>query len=212
MKGPKVTHCGPVKGVLWYWIARVYFLIFRGWTVVDQIPQHKKTVFIAGPHTSNWDMPFMVAAAAILRVQISWMGKDSLFKFPFGWFMRLLGGTPVDRSSPQGLVAQAADILTSKERFFFAVPASGTRKRKEYWKSGFYHIALAANVPITCGYLDFAKREAGLGLSFVPTGDISADMDRIRAFYKDIQGKYPEKTSRVRLRIEDKSSPEESST
>ena len=202
MKGPSIKHIGPPSNILWYLAARIYFVIFR-WKVVDHVPKEEKMVIIACPHTSNWDMPFMVAAAGILRTKISWLGKHSLFKFPYGWFMRFTGGIAVDRRAPQGLVATAVDIIRSNEKIMLAVPASGTRSKKEYWKSGFYHIAKEANVPIVCGYINYGKKECGLGLSFIPTGDIKADMDRIRDFYKDIRGKYPEKRSRIRLRVED---------
>jgi len=202
VKGPGANHTTAVSNVLWYWAARIYFLLFR-WEVVDEVPDTPKMVVIACPHTSNWDMPFMVAAAGILRVKINWLGKHSLFKWPYGWFMRMTGGIPVDRRAPQGLVAVAADILNSRDKIVLAVPASGTRSKKDYWKSGFYHIAMVAQVPIVCGYLDYGRKRCGLGLSFVPTGDIKADMDRIRAFYEDVRGKYPEKRSRIRLRAED---------
>lgn len=202
MKGPKANHNGPVSNILWYICARIYFLIFR-WEVVDHVPDSPKMVIIACPHTSNWDMPIMVAAAGILRCKINWLGKHSLFKFPYGWFMRLTGGMPVDRRAAHGLVDTAVDIINSHDKILLAVPASGTRSKKEYWKSGFYHIAQQANVPIVCGYIDYGKRKCGLGMSLMPSGDIRADMDRIREFYKDIRGKFPEKRSRIRLRAED---------
>lgn len=202
MKGPSIRHNGPASSILWYIAARIYFTIFR-WTVVDHVPDHPKMVVIACPHTTNWDMPFMVAAAGILRVRINWLGKHTLFKFPYGWFMRLTGGLPVDRRGANGLVSSAAQIINNKEKIILAVAASGTRSKKDYWKSGFYHIAREAGVPIVCGYLDYAKKECGLGMSLIPTGDIQADMDKIRDFYKDKRGKYPEKRSRIRLRVED---------
>ena len=204
MKGPAINHIGPVSSIFWYYAARIYFLIFR-WKVVDHVPPVKKMVVIACPHTSNWDMPFMVAAAGILRVKISWLGKHTLFRFPYGWFMRLTGGIPVDRRAPQGLVASAAEIINERDTIILVVPASGTRSKRDYWKSGFYHIAQQANVPIVCGYIDYGRKTCGLGMSFTPSGDISADMDKIREFYKDIRGKHPSKRSRIRLRVEDES-------
>ena len=145
----------------------------------------------------------MVAAAGILRLRISWLGKHTLFKWPWAWFMRMTGGIAVDRRAAHGFVESAAEIITSRDTIALAIAASGTRSKVDYWKSGFYHIAMTAQVPIVCGYLDYGKKECGLGMAFIPTGDIKADMDRVREFYKDIRGKYPEKRSRIRLRAED---------
>lgn len=177
-------------------------MIFR-WKVVDYVPEYPRMVVIACPHTSNWDMPFMVAAAGILRLRLSWIGKHTLFKWPYAWFMRLTGGIPVDRRGSHGFVESAAEIITSRDKIAIAIAASGTRSKVDYWKSGFYHIAMTAQVPIVCGYLDYGKKECGLGMAFIPTGDVKADMDRVREFYKDVRGKHPEKRSRIRLKAED---------
>ena len=170
-----------------------------GWDVVGQVPVGGKFVLVGAPHTSNWDFPFTLAAVFIFRLKISWLGKDTLFKKPFGGVMRWLGGIPVDRDSEHGVVDQIANQLRESDRLVVAIGPSGTRKKKDYWKSGFYWIAHTAQVPILCGYLDYSRKEACLGLSFVPTGDIKKDMDRIRDFYQGIQGKHPELTTRIRL-------------
>ena len=117
--------------------------------------------------------------------------------------MRILGGLPVDRSGPHGFVHQAAQTIENAERLVVAVPPSGTRSRGEHWKSGFYWIAHEANVPVVCGYLDYARRRACLGHSFVPTGDVDADMDNVRAIYADVRGKYPELETPIRLKEEE---------
>jgi 1-acyl-sn-glycerol-3-phosphate acyltransferase len=187
------------------WLGQLWLNIF-GWKLIGQAPDLPKYILIAAPHTSNWDLPFMLAAAAILRVRISWMGKNTLFKWPFGGVMRWLGGIPIDRSRPSGVVLQIVRMLKKSERLILAVPPSGTRKKRDYWKSGFYWIAHTAKVPIVCAYLDYGKKEAGLGLTFIPSGDVRADMDRIRTFYQDIQGKHPELVSTMRLREEDEPS------
>jgi hypothetical protein len=132
-------------------------------------------------------------------LRISWLGKDTLFKKPFGGVMRWLGGIPVDRDSEHGVVDQIARQFRESDRLVVAIGPSGTRKKKDHWKSGFYWIAHTAHVPILCGYLDYGRKEACLGLSFLPTGDIKKDMDRIREFYQGIQGKHPELTTRIRL-------------
>jgi 1-acyl-sn-glycerol-3-phosphate acyltransferase len=130
------------------------------------------------------------------------MGKETVFKKPFGGIMRWLGGIAINRDSRHGVVDQVAKQLKESCKLVIVIAPSGTRKRGEYWKSGFYWIAHKAQVPILCGYLDYGHRKAFLGLCFVPTGNVKEDMDRIRNFYKDIQGKNPAVASRIRLRDE----------
>lgn len=178
-------------------------LAISGWRIEGGVPEVKKLVMIAAPHTSNWDFVHMTAIAFFLDIDISWMGKRSLFRFPFGTFFRVLGGIPVDRSKNNNLVEQLVAEMDKRERFFLVVPAEGTRRRSEYWKSGFYHIAYGAGVPIALGYLDFSKKCGSIGPLLYPTGDIAADMDRIRAHYADIKGKHPERFTTPRLREED---------
>ncbi|MBF0524473.1 MAG: 1-acyl-sn-glycerol-3-phosphate acyltransferase [Deltaproteobacteria bacterium] len=185
-----------------YWIGRLW-LAFWGWRIegAEQLPA--KFVFIASPHTSNWDVPFMLAAAYVLRIRISWLGKHSLFKGRCGRILRALGGIPVNRQAPQNLVQQIAASFHASTNLILAVPPEGTRRKTEYWKSGFYHIARTAGVPIGLGFLDYGRKRCGFGGFFFPSGDVRADMDRLRAFYGGIRGKYPEKTGRPRLREED---------
>ena len=185
-----------------YWLGRAWMGAF-GWRVDGALPETRKFVFIAAPHTSNWDLPFMLAAAYILGLQISWLGKHTLFQGPFGWFMKALGGIPVDRTSPHGLVRQVADRFQQADTLILAIPPEGTRKKVEYWKSGFYHIARSAQVPICLSFLDFGRKVAGLGPLIMPTGNVRADMDQVRAFYRDIRGKLPALESEPRLREED---------
>ncbi len=175
---------------------------FSGWDVVGQVPAGRKFVLIGAPHTSNWDLPFGLAAVYIFRMKISWMGKDTLFRKPFGGSMRWLGGVAINRDNPHGVVDQVAKQFRDSGKLIVLITPSATRKKRDYWKSGFYWIAHAAQIPILCGYLDYSRKEACLGLSFVPTGEIKNDMERIREFYKGRQGKYPALTTRVRLREE----------
>ncbi len=185
-----------------YWLGRAWMGAL-GWRVDGAVPETRKFVFIAAPHTSNWDLPFMLAAAYILGLRISWLGKHTLFQGPFGWFMKALGGIPVDRASPHGLVRQVADRFHQADTLILAIPPEGTRRKVEYWKSGFYHIARSAQVPICLSFLDFGKKVAGLGPLIMPTGNVRADMDQVRAFYRDIRGKFPALESEPRLREED---------
>ena len=201
MISSKVTHNGPTSGLIAYWIA--YFLLrLFGWDVIGQVSAGKKFVLIGAPHTSNWDFPFGLAAVYIYRLKVSWIGKESLFKKPFGGFMRFLGGIAINRDSHHGVVEQIAKKLTESRKLVIAMTPSGTRKKSDYWKSGFYRIAHAAQVPILCGYLDYAHRRVCIGLCFGPTGNVKEDKDRIRDFYKGIKGKYPEMTANIELRDE----------
>ncbi|HHO49587.1 MAG TPA: acyltransferase [Deltaproteobacteria bacterium] len=201
MRPSTVAHPGPTTPWLLYWVARAWMFVFR-WDVEGEPPQHPKGVVIAAPHTTNWDLPHMLAASFIFRFRISWLGKDSLFRPPYGWLMRLLGGVPVDRSAARGLVQQASDMLVEADQLMIAVPPSGTRSKRDAWKSGFYWIAHSAQVPVICGYLDYGRRRAALGYSFVPTGDVDADMEKVRAFYRDVRGKFPALESTIRLKEE----------
>lgn len=168
-----------------------------------RLPHVPRAVVIAAPHTSNWDLPFMLAVSWVLGVRPAWLGKRELFRWPFGLVMRALGGVPVDRRAPGGMVAQAAERLRAADRLLLVVPPSGTRSRAPHWKSGFYHIARAAGVPILCTFLDYRRRVGGIGPAVIPTGDVGADMATIRAFYAPIQGLRPALTTPVRLAEED---------
>lgn len=174
-----------------------------GWKTVGGAPEHAKYVLVAAPHTSNWDFPFTVATFWKHGVKLHWVGKHTLFGPATGWFFRALGGIPIDRRSRQNLVQQLAERFEKAETLVVAVPVEGTRKRCENWRSGFYHIARAANVPVVLGALDFEKREATLGPAIWLTGDVKADMDVIRAFYADKKGRHPEWFGPVRLRDEE---------
>ena len=183
-------------------IGRLYLRAF-GWRVEGALPACARAVVVAAPHTSNWDLPFMLAVAYALGVKPSWLGKRELFRGPLGWLLLRLGGVPVDRRAPQGIVGGAVARFAAAEHLFLVIPPSGTRARAEYWKSGFYHVARGADVPIVCAYLDYPARVGGIGLVFTPTGDVRADMDRIRAFYASKRGKYPAQATPIRLRDEE---------
>jgi 1-acyl-sn-glycerol-3-phosphate acyltransferase len=185
-----------------YWIGRAWLGAF-GWRIEGEEHLPQKFVLIAAPHTSGWDLPFMLACSYVMRTPISWMGKRELFRPPFGWFLRALGGIPIDRGNRHDTVRWAAGLFAGREQLALAVPAEGTRGKVDYWKSGFYHIAREASVPIGLGYLDFARKTTGVGGFVMPTGDVRADMDQIRAFYEGIRGKHPDKESVPRLREED---------
>ena len=180
------------------------FLRLTGWRLEGGLPGWvDRAVVIAAPHTTNWDLPYMLAVSWALGVRPAWLGKRELFRGPFGALMRWLGGVPVDRSRRGNLVEQAADRLRRTPGLFLVVPPSGTRSRAPHWKSGFYHIARAARVPIVCAFLDYERKAGGIGPVFVPSGDLGADMERLRVFYRDVRGKYPDNETPIRLSEED---------
>ena len=182
-------------------IGRTYLRAI-GWKEAGKRPDAPAYVLIAAPHTTNWDLPHMLAMSYVFDVPIRWAGKHSLFRFPFGRLMKVLGGLPIVRERRGNRVQQLAALFDEHPNLVLTVPAEGTRSRREHWKSGFYHIARQAKVPIVCGYLDYEKKRGGFGLVLEPTGDLEADMERIRAFYADKKGKYPDKFGPVRLREE----------
>jgi 1-acyl-sn-glycerol-3-phosphate acyltransferase len=175
------------------------FLWISGWKPEGTKPLASRYVLIAAPHTSNWDLAFLLAFAAVFDVRVSWLGKHALFRPPIGWVMRRLGGIPVVRHRRGDLVAQAARSFASRQELALVVPAEGTRSRASHWKSGFYHIARTANVPIVLGYLDYARRRGGFGPAIEASGDVRGDMDLIRSFYADKVARHPSQFGDVRL-------------
>ncbi len=179
-----------------------FILWVTGWQVEGSVPQTGKMVIIAAPHTSNWDLLYLLGAAYSLRLSIFWLAKDSLFLPILSQVMRFCGGIPVDRSKRNNLVMQLVTRFTQQDQLAIVIPPSGTRKRTKFWHSGFYQIAKGARIHMVCVFLDYERKVAGLGPAFVPGNDVCADMVRIREFYKPIQARYPEKTSRIVLKQE----------
>lgn len=167
------------------------FLKATGWTVEGSLPPSAtKSVLIAAPHTSNWDLPYTLMVAFSLRLNIYWMGKQSIFRWPFGGLMKWLGGIPVNREQSTNLVSASAQaIQDASGSLQLVVPPEGTRSKTRYWKTGFYYIALGAKVPIVMSYMDYAHKRSGLGPIFEPTGDVEQDMTAIKAFYAPFKGK-----------------------
>ena len=183
----------PVLRTLVRWFS-ILFLWINGWRVTGKLPEAPRFVMIAAPHTTNWDLPYMLFAAFVLRAKIYWMGKEAIFRWPFRGLFQWLGGIPIDRSKANNVVEQSIAQFSKKDRLILTVPPAGTRKRVLNWKTGFYHIASGAGVPIVMGFLDYKKKIGGIGPVLQPTGDIEADMQIIRDFYQDISGKYPLKS------------------
>ena len=183
----------------------VAHLVFgaAGWSFKGELPTASKTVFIAAPHTSNWDFVLLVLCAWHFDLHLQWLGKDTIFKKPFGGFMRALGGVPVDRSSSHNLVDQLKAEYANADHMHLAIPPAGTRGYRDYWKSGFYHVAVGAEVPLVFGFLDYTRKEGGIGGVINLTGDVKADMDEVRKFYDQTGARFPDRKSRIRLRAED---------
>ena len=186
------------------------FLAATGWKAEGDRPTAERYVLIAAPHTTNWDFPYLLAFAEHFGLTISWLGKASLFRGPLGSIMRALGGIPIERSRSDNRVVEMAQLFSEHEALGLVVPTEATRSRAEYWKSGFYYIAKAAGVPVVMGYLDYRRRRGGFGPAFLPSEDVARDMDAVRAFYADKQGKYPEAFGPVRLREEQAAWPRKS--
>ena len=180
----------PIVNTLLRWGSTV-FLRLMGWKVVGKLPPSAaKSVLIAAPHTSNWDLPYTLMVCFVLRLNVYWMGKASIFRPPFRGVMMWLGGIPVDRSQSNNLVADSSAAITrATGPLQLIVPPEGTRTGTRYWKTGFYYIASGAGVPIMLAYLDYDKKVGGLGPVFQTTGDIDADMAAIKAFYAGVKGK-----------------------
>jgi 1-acyl-sn-glycerol-3-phosphate acyltransferase len=170
-----------------------------GWRVVLAQPVPLRCVVVFYPHTSNWDFPYGLMAKWLVGVHFRFIAKDSLFRTPLGPLLRRWGGIPVDRSGHTGVIAHFAGQFAQHEDFRLVVAPEGTRGRTERWKSGFYHLARAANVPVALSFIDYRRRQTGVGGYVELTGDVGADMARIAAFYADKTARRPENAGPVRL-------------
>lgn len=188
--------------------AGLLVLRLLGWRTRGEFPREgcERCVLIAAPHTSNWDLPFMIAFAMAFEIHISWIGKETLFRGAFGAFMRWLGGLPVRRGASEGQVDAIAELFRERTHLVLAIAPEGSRFRREHWKSGFYWIARRAGVPILPAYLDYGTKTAGFGAPIWPSDSLRADMDRLRAVYAGKRGLYPECFAPVRLVEEDDAS------
>jgi len=171
-----------------------------GWTYADNVPQVDKCILIVAPHTSNWDFVLGICLKTALKLELSYLGKDSLFTWYSGWFFRSLGGIPVNRHQHHNIVAQVVDSFENSDHLWLALSPEGTRSRLDYWRSGFYYMALAAAVPVVTVYIDAKTKSLGFGPIVQLTGDISADMAIFSAFYQNKIGICPERTNPVRLK------------
>lgn len=171
------------------------FLQVFGWRLANDFPSVPKAVVIGGPHTSNWDGIFTFAAMTQLGLQANLMIKDSAMKGPLGSILSWLGALPIDRSKPGGVVEQSVEQFNARDKFLMIVSPEGTRSGAEQWKSGFYHIAHKAGVPIVIAVADYGKKEIEFLTVFTPTGDVQGDIGKIQQYYAKIQPRHPERLS-----------------
>lgn len=171
------------------WIGRT-ILNLGGWQLTGGFPNASKFVIAFAPHTSNWDFIIGVFFRQALGLGARFLGKDSLFRPPLGWLMRWLGGTPVYRDAPRGLVGQTVEAFEQHDAFVLAIAPEGTRRAVEAWRTGFYYIALEAGVPISLATIDYGKREIIIGPALVPSGHLEADLKQMQAFFDGVTPKH----------------------
>ncbi|KTE44332.1 acyltransferase [Sphingopyxis sp. HIX] len=165
----------------------------RGWKASGEVPEPRRFIIIAAPHTSNWDFVNFLGLTADLKVRAHFMGKLSLFKWPIGGFMKQMGGIPVDRHNASNAVQQMVEQFARRAEFMLTVAPEGTRSKARKWRTGFYQIALAAKVPMVVGMMDYGTKTGGLGPLIWPTGDFRADMMKVLEVYKSCIPKFPER-------------------
>jgi 1-acyl-sn-glycerol-3-phosphate acyltransferase len=179
-----------------------WLLALFGWRVDIVWPPGPKGVIAFYPHTSNWDFVVGYLAKLAAGLPVQWMGKDTLFRGPFAPLLRRMGGIPVNRREPTGLIRQLARELERRPWIWLAVAPEGTRRYVDHWKSGFYHLALEAQVPVGLAFIDWRTRVIGLGTYVMLTGDEELDLERIRAAYAGKRARHPEQAGEIRLRPE----------
>jgi 1-acyl-sn-glycerol-3-phosphate acyltransferase len=175
------------------WLAKLVFYKILGWKLENNFdPRIKKCVVIVAPHTSSYDFLIGILVRQLMQVQINFIGKKELFKPPFGFYFRMVGGAPIDRSGNKKKVDAIAKIFQEKEIFRLAMSPEGTRQKTEVWKTGFYYIAQKANVPIILVSFDYGVKKVKISEAFQPTGDFDKDYSKILEFYKGVEGKIRE--------------------
>jgi 1-acyl-sn-glycerol-3-phosphate acyltransferase len=186
-------------------LAQASLRALGGWRFVGDIPAPRKAVCLAVPHTDNMDGLLLVLLAQSVGMPISWMIKDTWGKPPVGWLVRGVGGVTIDRTKPHGVVGEMIAEFARRDDFHLVIPPEGTRKRVEYWKSGFYHIARGAGVPVVPGLLDYRNKQGSFGEPITLTGNVRADMDVLREVYANAGpvARHPASFGPLRLREED---------
>jgi 1-acyl-sn-glycerol-3-phosphate acyltransferase len=187
---------------LGYGLGRLVQFVF-GWNVTGKLPDDPKYIIVA-VHTSGWDLIFALMGMLVLThglagMRLCWMGKQELFRPSFGWFMRLIGGIPIDRSGSHSVVDQSIAAFDRHERMAMIITPEGTRKRGRGWKTGFYYIAQGAHVPIVCGILDYDRKVVGPGLLLRPNGNLEADIATMKEFFAGQKALHPELVGEIEV-------------
>ena len=172
------------------WLAYRYWRL-RGWRFLGELPDRDKLIVIGAPHTSNWDFVLYLAALHAYRLKPRFIGKHTLFRWPFGYFFRALGGMPVDRTKPGGVVGQVVSAFEAADRMTLVMAPEGTRGSASHWKSGFLQMSEASGVPVVLAGVDGANRHVEIGPMLTPDGDTASFMNRVRAFFEDKSGLIP---------------------
>lgn len=162
-----------------------------GWRIEGGLPEVPRQLVIVAPHTSNWDFVIGIAAVFALRLDAHWVGKHTLFKGLLGPIMRWFGGLPVDRRKSHGAVGQLVDEFRGRERLFLGMTPEGTRSRVARWKTGFYHVAREAEVPLVPIGFDYRRKQVCIFLPFPLTGDLDADLARLQVLFAGVTPKFP---------------------
>lgn len=191
MTFPQIGEAVPKRGGKMIRKITRKILELLGWRYEGEFPNEPKMVLIGAPHTSNWDFFLAMAIMFSLGIRMSWLAKHTFVGGPMGPILRWLGGIPVDRRSSHGLVDQIVDAYQQRDKLLLAISPEGTRSRVHRWKTGFYYIALGAGVPIMPVVADYGRKVVGLRELIWPTGDLEADMERIKANFVGVQGKNP---------------------
>jgi hypothetical protein len=171
-----------------------------GWKSILAPPPGKKFVALGYPHTSNWDFLPAIAWAWSTGLKMNFIGKAALFNGLMGPIMRGLGGIPLQRDKSKNFVDQIVEIINARDEIALIIAAEGTRSRAEYWRSGFYYMALEANVPIGLAYMDWKRKEIGIKQYLTPSGDLERDFEIIKAYYEGVTGRDPSKQSPIVLK------------
>ena len=176
------------------WLSKFIYHKLLGWEITgfNDFDSIKKAIIIAVPHTSWHDFHMGILLRSVLNIETNFVGKSALFKAPYGWFFRMLGGSPVQRKRNENQVEAIARLFNEKDVFRMALAPEGTRKKVDKWRTGFYYIAKAANIPIIMFTLDYGKKENKFSEPFYPTDDVEADFNFMHSFYKGVQGKIRE--------------------
>ena len=168
-----------------------------GWQTEFIIPATEKYLVIGYPHTSNWDFPMGLLCMWSHNIRFNWVAKHTIFIGPVGYLFQRMGGIPVNRRVSTGFINRVVELYHTNERMILGIMPEGTRSKTDYWKTGFYHIALQADVPLVLAYVDYRKKQIGLGKVMKLSGDMQADLAIIRDFYKGRKGRRPENQGEI---------------